>query len=220
MSVIKIEALKRLEEVISCNIKDLKGKICAGPANRNHRLSFPHLALVPERFSFFPDQRSSRDPVTGEDRDIGAKDTIYNVGRWEGTIKLTLGAKTAFRRYELEWLLEKLFLDGTSGTLPSRPDAYADLRPGVLLVDIPNCHNARVAFELEDDTWENEKVFSNEWYSVMRITAQIPALVPFKVDTIETLELVLTEDLETVATPTSLPPDSETVVINEDGTIN
>lgn len=211
MAVIKIKALQRLADLVACEIKELKGSICAGPATNNHQLGFPSLSIVPERFSFIPNQPSEYNYVTKQDRCPSPVTVVMDVGRWEGEIVMRLGAKTPFKRYELEHQIEQLFLGDVTG---ASPDALARFRPGILLVDVPECNDARIAFELQNDTWRDEKVFANKWFSELRILAQIPALVPWKpVYTIDTLQLSLTEDLETAV------PDSETVQINADGSI-
>lgn len=223
--IIKIQALDRLADIIGCEIKELRGKICVGPATRDKRLRFPSLSLIPQRFSFLPDQADERDHVIGADYSFGPRTAIFNVGLWQGVIELRLGEKTPRKRYELEYKLEQVFLGNAHGAdLPTRDDRAGRewMRPGIILIDVPECDNARCAFELEDDTWENEKVFSNEWYSVMRITANIPALVKAKnIPIISNLQLSLTHDLNTVvASPADADalPDIETVQVLEDGT--
>lgn len=224
--LIKVRALEKLRDVIISEVKSLRGHVCAGPAPRDRKLKFPSLALVPTRFSFEPQQADERDHVRGVDRSFGPRTAVFNVGTWEGTIELRLGTRTARERYELEFQLEQVFLGNADGTAADAQDRAGSLwmRPGVLLVDIPEADNARVAFELEDDVWENEKVFANEWYSIMRIAALIPALVRAKsIPTIEELQLSLTHDLETVITTPSEAdalPDIETVEVAEDGTIS
>jgi len=223
MSGIRIKALDKLSALLECEVKELKGKICAGPSGRDHRLSYPSLAINPLRFAFEPHQATFRDPTTGECYETALnKQALVKVGDWVGTIELRLGARTAAARCRLEEDIETVFLGGFSSFMAGRTDPVAGecARVGVALVDIPECYGARVSFELEDSVWENEKVFNKQWYSVLRITAIIPAFVlKSPVHTIDTLKLSLTEDLETVATPTS-GPESETVNIAEDGTIS
>jgi len=218
MAVIKIRALERLRDLIACSVKELKGKICVGPASRDKRLRFPSLGIMPERFGYHPQQPSIRNFATGMDRKIAPETGVYDVGRWEGTIVLRIGSKLATQRYELEAKIDQIFLGDITG---ASPDRFAAHRPGILLIDVPECYDARCAFELETDTWENEKVFANEWYSDLRITAQIPALVPIRPQyDIDSLKLSLTEDLETtVVAGGPLPPDTESYTVNSDGTI-
>lgn len=217
MAILKINALQRLRDVIASEIKELKGNICAGPGTQDHKEVFPSLAIVPIRFSFYPDQADEHDYISGANAVEANGLTYFNVGRWEGTLELRLGEKTPFKRYEFEHRIEQIFLGNVTGTGPDYVDQGRDMRPGILLVDVPEC-KARCAFELEDDAWENEKVFSNKWYSVLRINAVLPALVEAKSPPlIENLYLSLTHDLETDASLLS-DEDTETVVITEGDT--
>lgn len=222
---VKIQALDRLAEVLAREIKEIRGLICVGPGTRDHKQKFPHVSLVPQRFSFLPHQADERDHVRGEDRSFQARSAVFDVGTWQGTVEIRVGAKTPFQRYELEYKLEQVFLGNADGTAPDAQDRAGSLwmRPGVILIDVPECDNARCAFEMEDDTWDNEKVFANEWFSIMRVTANIPALVRAKnIPTIDTLELSLTENLETVVTTPAEADalsDIETVSVLSDGTI-
>jgi len=223
--IVKLKALERLAEVIAREVKELKGRICAGPATRDKKQNFPTLSLVPQRFKFLPHQADERDPVRDVDRDFGPRTAIFEVGTWQGVIDLRLGASVPRLRYELEHKVEQVFLGNADGTAPDASDWAGSqwMRPGIILIDVPECDNARCAFEMDDDTWQNEKVFSNSWYSLMRLTANIPALVRAKnVPTIDTLRLSLTGDLETVlSTPADADAlsDIETVSVLSDGTI-
>jgi hypothetical protein len=70
-----------------------------------------------------------------------------------------------------------------------------ELSPGVLLTVLPNCWDAVVAWELEDEEWEDEKNFDKKWYTTISITGQLPALVNRRnVPTIEQISLGWTED--------------------------
>lgn len=203
---VKIQALQRLAELIGQEVKELRGRVCVGPSNRDHKKQDPSLALVPIRFAFDPHQADEKDHVVGKDRSFGARTAIFNVGTWMGEIEFWLGTKTPYRRYELEHKIDQVFLGNAHGSSPGRDDVSGAgyLRPGIILIDVPESDNARCAFELNEDAWENEKVFSNQWYSILKITASIPALVRAKdIPTIDQLELSLTHDLETVVASAS-----------------
>lgn len=218
--IIKLRALERLANIIEGAIPELKCSVIPGHATKHQKKRFPSVSLSPTRFTFFPDQASCQDPVTKLDMNDGPKVAVFNVGRWEGIVDVRVAAKTPFKRYELEYKLEQLFLGDTTGVDSTRPDAGACMRPGVLLADIPECHFARVAFELDSGTWDNEMAFSNEWFSVLRVRAQIPALIcKGPIHTIENLQLCLTEDLDTAVAVGSLPADTEAIQIADDGTI-
>lgn len=214
MKPIKLKALTRLQELIECEVKELKGKICSGPSGRDHRLKFPSLSITTRRFNYLPNQADSSNYVTGSDYLASGKGGVFNVGDWQGTVELRLGAKTPSVRYDLENKIEQIFLGGRHFIDSRYPLADSDdcLRPGVVLIDVPECSNARIAYELEDDTWNNEKVFSNQWYSIMRVRATLPALVckPL-VHTMDNIRVKLDSNLDTVT--------DFTFQVNEDGTI-
>ena len=221
--MIRIKATERFGKLIECSIKGLKGKICAGPGARDHRLKFPSLAILPGRFTYNPMQADCTNYVTDTAYDGGPLKDVYHVGWWEGTFELRLGTKTASQRYAFECAIEELFLSGATFTdkLQPLPADTCLMRPGVIIVDVPECYGARIYLELLDGSWNNEKVFSKEWYSTLRVRVTIPALVakPKKAKLAD-LKLVLTNDLETVVTDSaSLPSDVETVNIDENGNL-
>lgn len=198
--IIRIEALGRLARAIEACVPELKGQICAGPAEAPHRLSFPSLSINPVRFQYFPDQaRVWCSP--------SASRVVLDVGRVEGTVQLRLGTTTAKQRYALEQaILEKIFW--------SDPD-----RPGVAVYTLSNAHDAVVAYELDENTWQNEKAFDKQWYSVMAMSLQLPALVEKGgVYNVEEVRLTLTDDL--TAPIASVPANSkETVSVDEEGAL-
>ena len=199
MSVIRTHALDLLAQCIATYVPELKGKICAGPTEAPKVRQWPHLSIWPVRFKYYPDQAHQH-------KELGSTRVVMNVGRHEALVQLRLGANTHNQRLALEEKLLNVFLR-TPG------------RPGVLVNFIPNCHDATVAWELDEDEWENELAFSKKWFSIMTVLGQIPALVTRdSVYTIEELRLSLTEDLSTDFT--TLPSSAvETVSVEEDGSI-
>lgn len=202
MSQIKIKALERLQALLGERVPQLAGRICAGPATRGHKRAFPSLAILPTRARLVPFQR---EPFA----DVDSTTHVEQVGEWAVDLRLELGAESAAKRAELEALVEAAFLSATPAIAG---DVAAELRVGVLVLEVPQCHGARCAFILGEDTWNNERVFGNEFFSVLQVAAEIPALVTrTKLHTIRKLRLALTHDLETVATgPEDLPGDAET----------
>lgn len=208
MSVLRLEALNQLSECITNQIPELRGAVCAGPAESNHRLEFPSLSITPIRFKYFPDQAAEIGDLNGTDPQGGhlPNTVLLNVGRHEGTIQLRLGAKTNRQRATLEQKILDVFL--------MRPGS-----PGILVTSVPQCHNATVAWELDADEWESEMAFNKKWYSIMVVACQLPALITRgSVHTIEEIRLTLTDDLSTEIT--QVPADAqETVSVAIDGTL-
>lgn len=199
MSVLRVHALQALADAIALAVPELAGRIGAGPCEAPKQRLWPHLNIDPVRFTYHPDQAE-------EHRAIGTSRVVMNVGRHEGLVQLRLGATTHIRRLELEEKVLSVFLS-TAG------------RPGVLITEVPDYHDAVIAWELGEDEWENELAFDKKWFSIMTVQVQIPALVTRDgVYTIEDLRLTLTDDLET---PIADVPATkiETVSIDDDGTI-
>lgn len=194
--VIRTHAMDRLICAIEAAVPELAGNICKMGEPHQAR-TWPTLQIIPVRFRYFPMQEH-------EHKGLGRSRAVFDVGRHEGTVQLRLGATTPYQRWELEDALLHLFLS-------------QEHRPGVLVQTIDECHDAVVAWELMDDEWQNEMVFTKEFFSLLTVRAQIPALVyRDSVYTIEELRLSLTEDLHTEYS--QLPASRiETVSIDEDG---
>lgn len=201
MAVLRIRTLEVLAATIERLCPDLQGRVCAGPAEHPKRLGFPSLAIIPAAYSFFPDQ----DGEVWFCPDAG-NTAVFKVGRHEATIQLRLGAKTARQRYALEHAVSQIFISQRR-------------RPGVLVVQVPDCWNAVVAYEFDQTEWRNELAFDKQWYSIASVTVQLPALVERGgVYTIEELRSCFTEDL---STPIESVPAAqvECVSIDESGNI-
>lgn len=220
-TAIKLCALERLGEVIEREVTALRGRVCAGPSDRAHRRVFPNLAIVPETFTFQPWESDPVDPRTGLDREPTPGTTIHQVGEWIGQFRLELGAAEPKTRAVLEELVERAFLSGAGSAVdPLYPDAGKEMRSGAILIDAADCYGARMAFLLSEDSWSQEMAFGDEWFSIMRVDVELPALVPrYKVGRIRDLRLYLTEDMQVISSPAALPADAQKVRINADGSI-
>lgn len=198
MAVIKTHALDGLAKYIRERVPELAGKINAGPCEAPKIRTWPHLNIWPIKFRYYPDQASLHSSSRSK--------VVMNVGRHEGTVQLWLGATTDRRRRDLEDKVMDVFLS-TPG------------RPGIVFFPVP-CHDdAVVAWELVDGEWRNELALGKKWFSILAVTAQIPALVTRDgVYTIDDLRLTLTEDLTSEIT--EIPASQqETVRVLEDGSI-
>lgn len=201
MSVLKLEALDRFAECIRAAVPELLD-ICPGPADAPARQMWPHLVINPVSFKYFPDQALDW-------KSVGASSLIVNVGRHEGLIQLRLGATTNYQRAEIEQKIIDLFL-------------ATPMHPGIILMDIPACNDARIAWELDGDEWQNERAFDKAWYSVMTVMLQLPALVTRTgAYTIRQLQLGITDKFDEVFSATTFNTSEkiEVVQVNANGTI-
>ncbi len=202
MSVLRLKALDKLQECIEEAIPELVGRICAGPSEANHRLTFPSLSITPISFKYQPNQAKPHHNATHST-------VIMEVGKHEADVQLRVGASTHRERVILEDKILQLFLE-------------QELAPGILVTPIADCWDAHVVWELEDEEWEDEKAFDSKWYTTISITGQIPALVTRKdAYTIEQLQLGLIEDFTTTLNSSTINTTAgvEVVQINQDGSI-
>lgn len=189
MSALRTEALLSLEAAIRCFAPDLD--ICPWPVPPTHKLMFPSLGIVPTTWTFYPDQASEHarpDPDT----------VVLCVGRDEVLLQLRLVHATGPQRADVEEQLLEAFR--------STP-----LHPRELLTTVralPRYGDVLCAWELQDETWQDEKAFDQEFWSVITVTGQVPALVTRRpAHTIRDLRLrVVRQDT------------TETVRVHEDGT--
>lgn len=197
MSLIRIRAMEMLKERIECSVPKLKDRVCAGYDTHPKVIDFPHLSIQSTRARYFPDQASeyrSPSPSVG----------VWNIGRMEAVVQLKIGCSNPDERYNLEdAVLSNVFL--------------ADLdRPGVYRFSIPDCEGALAAWELEEDTWQDEFGLDNGWYSTITTTLQIPVLVrKVGVYSINEIRLQFTTDLETPSITLDPNVIEETIIVEE-----
>lgn len=199
MSIVPVRthALTKLVAELERACPKLKGKI-AYEADRDEAIAWPKLGIRFVRDKFVPDQRCRQ-------KRLNAGEVVFDVGCFEVTAQLRLGAPTSRQRIDLGEELLGAFL-GTGET------------PGILVTTIPQAHDAVCAWELDDEGWNDEFAFEKKWWQVLTLTGWIPALVKTAAYQINDLRLAFTHDLETPFA--SLPSTAkETVRINDDGTI-
>ncbi len=216
--ILKFSALVMLRDLIEARVPELAGRVCIAPAAREHYCTWPHLTLHATRWRFQTQDPDDVNPLTGLLREPEDGVTVYRVGDWTADVEMRLGVTNAQERYRIGDKIERMFFDG-SGSCTELADPMPFARPGIILADIPGAA-ARVAYLLDDAAWEDEKVFTQELYTSLNLQVELPILISrYGLPTIGDLQLALTEDLETIAMSGPLPADSETVIINADGTL-
>jgi hypothetical protein len=202
MAVVRLEAMRGLRAAIECAIPDLHDHICVGQAPPDHLKKWPNLAIDPGRWRYEPDQEM-------EHHEFGADRVVFNVGRHDAAVVLRLGAQMIGQRAELEQRLIDLFL----------ADEH---RPGILLTPITSCAELGefvAAWALDEDEWQDDDAIERHHFSVVTLSATIPALVTrCGIYRINDLRLGLA-DFGVTADPATFGTVAEVVRINEDGTI-
>jgi len=205
MAIIRIEALRKLRDLIVCEIPELEGRVCVGQAPPTKQLKFPHMNIEPRAWTYHPDQEA-------EVFIPGPSTLVVNVGRHECELEILIGETSNYKRAEYEQRILDVFLS-------------TELRPGVLLAQVTDCADLgdwTAAFMLEEDQWRDEKVFDKQFYSMITCTASIPALVTrrgiYSINQL-ILGLDITDDPGDGQLPALAAP-VEVVQINADGTIS
>lgn len=210
MAIIRLECLRELERRIKQAIPELETHVLIGHALPGKTMCFPALVIDAVRFRFEADQDWEVFEPTPDK-------LVENVGRHVATVQLRLAVATAGERYDYQDKLTNLFLStpGHAGILLTRVTACEALGAFV------------AAWEMDDDEWQDEKVFDSVFWDVMTLTGQIPALVTREgVFRIDDLRLGLTHEFadgdsdDTIFTADTMDdsPAAEVVRINEDGT--
>lgn len=157
MSLLRIKAAEVLGAIIEAAVPELAGTVCAGPSEDGHKRRLPSISIIPRSFKFSPDQEE-------EWKELGNNRLILNVGRYDAFFQLQVGAKSTYLRAQLEQAVMNVFFSQEG-------------RSGVLVVDIADCHDAIVGYELDQQSWQDEAGFSDRWFSTINLNVVMPVLI-------------------------------------------
>jgi hypothetical protein len=179
MPVVKLRAFSALAAAIEAAVPALAGKVIASQAAPERIQDYPTLVIHPVRFRYEPDQ--------AEEKHVPRPDqVVMDVGRHLVTVQLRISAATSAERYALQEAVDEFFL--------STP-----LQPGSIYTEVtsvPALGAWRATWDLDEDSWEDERAFEQVFGGTTVIAGNIPALVT-RGDTyrIDHLLLGLTEEL-------------------------
>jgi hypothetical protein len=157
-----------------------------------------HIVILPQRMEFRVWQElEADDTVPGK--------VLINLGDFEGNVEVRAAALSADKREELEEKIQAIFFE-------------RELAPGILTLQLDPINvggvqyglEPVVAYALDDEIWNEEKVFDAPRYSYLTVAVAFPALVTRNAYTIDQMIAALTTDLD------SHTPDEQRLV-NEDG---
>lgn len=198
MSLIRIRAAEVFAAILAQHCPGLEGKICAGPADSNHKRRLPSVAIVPISFRFSPDQEEVW-------HDIGSTMAAINVGRYDALFQLQIGARNPKERAKIEADVMRIFF-------------LREGAPGVLTADIGDCDNAIVSYELDQESWRDEAGFSDKWFSITTMNVVMPVLIQRGAYTMDEIRVCLRAD--TVATFSEVDQSAiECVAVDEAGNV-
>lgn len=206
MAVVRLEAFRALRAAV---VDALAGTpldekhVFLGQQTYNQKACYPALVIEPVRLRYQPEQEQER-------FEPDATHLVTSVGTYVATVQLKLGAAQEFQRWDLQERVSRVFLE-TEG------------HAGILLttvVSAPEYGRFLSAWSLEEDEWQDERVFDNQFWSTMTIEGQIPALVTRAgISKIETLAVGMTSDFSIVPSPFVSGAGVEVVDVRQDGTL-
>lgn len=211
MSVVRIEALRALGQLIEARIPELVDRVCPADTPPNEFEELPNVSIIPGKWAFDQYQREEHAVLPGNT-------VVYNVGEHNCPCVISVMATSRTQRAAIEQKIVALFY-GNDHPLDGMP------LDGVIMIPITSCPELSrfmASFDLESDEWSDTYALDRRFESRIVIAAGIPALtIKTPVYTIDQLLLGVTEDMTTAFTPaTAIPPAVELVVINEDGSIS
>ena len=203
MSRVRQEALEALADALTAVVSPDIHHVVVGQADADVEVCFPHLVVASKgAFSFSPMQ----DDEIYDDPDS----LTVEVGAFIGRFEITLGFKNQVQRINLEEKILHLFLSqqDTPGVLTKTLTGF-DVGGRVFLGSAP------VAFILDSEAWNEEKVFARARYSMLEVLVNLPALVT-RTNVYDLEDLVTVLQADVITPPVEAP---ETIVILDTGII-
>ena len=136
MAIIRIRVLEVLGATIERLCPALAGLVRSGAAEHPKKQVWPTLTITPASWKFYPDQDYDVWSEPGDSR------AVFNVGRHEALLQLSIATRNQRQRHELEHAVAQVFV-------------AQEGRPGILVVRIADCDNALVAYEMDDAAWQD-----------------------------------------------------------------
>jgi len=201
MSLLRIRAAEVLGALIAIQCPELEGSICGGPAEDGHKRRLPSIAIQPINWKFSPDQEE-------EWKNISSTRLILNVGRYDAFFRIEVGAKNPYVRAKLEQACLDVFFQREGS-------------PGLAICDIADCHDAIVAFELEQSSWQDEAGFTDKWFSTLNVNVTMPVLIERRsVFTMDEIRIGLRASHDSTFTSLEHTSSQEYIAVDEDGNVS
>lgn len=204
MSVVRLEALRRLGAEIEAAIPELVGKVEIHQVPPDYKIGFPRVAIVAGASMRY--QARQEGFVTR----VSSSAIVVNVGSWSTVVQLRLYCATPASRYELEDKLTNLFW-------------RVENQPGLLLTTVTACPqlgDILASWDIGDTDWDDEAAFSSQYFSVLTLDACIPALVTRAgVYSLNELRLGVTDDFGLAETSAAFDTITAKFTVNSDGTV-
>ncbi len=197
-SSVKRAVCDALKDHLSSRPEFVGVNIVAPQQDYEAEVVYPHIVVIPQRMDFNVWQE---DEV---DESIPGK-VLLHIGDFEGSVEIRCGAVTPYAREQLEALVWAAFFEreGAPGMLVLQTDPIA-------VGGVQYGFQPTVAYAMEDDSWNEEMVFTAPRYTYLTLNTVFPALVGRGAYTIDQMVSAFTTDLS------SDTPDEQRQV-NADG---
>lgn len=207
MSRIKYTAAKALSDHLAAAIPALAEAGAVAPIHEeaDEVARFPGLVVIPGRMVFEP---RTEDEVS----EPSASETIVEIGHFAGAFELRVYAKHATEREKYEDLVIKEF-----GQREGCPGTLVRTISNIQVNEVVSTLSTQVRYRLDDETWDEEKVFSSKRYAFLSVLVELPCYVRRSgVYTIEQYVSAFTQDL-TTDDPNLIPV--EQIAVDENGNV-
>lgn len=203
MSLVKRAACDALAQFIQTQIPELAGSVFALWSDEEAEAVYPSVALVPGKLVLNPWQE---DEVDDTDPEV----LVLEVGDFEGDVELRVYAKSAPERERIGQLVQDLWFqrEGAPGVLVTQT---APVPLNVSGTQTATIAPALAAFTIDDETWQEERVFSKKRFDFMTVGLQLPCLVARAVPTITSVQVTLAVEND-LTQPYSSADDDGTII--------
>jgi hypothetical protein len=184
----------------------MTGSVTVAWSDYSTTLQAPSVAIVPGHFHLEQFQDTEEDDTQDDT-------VLISAGEMVGTVEIRSYATSAYQRRHLESAVSEALMstEGMRGTTALVMDP-------VSIGGVQWLSGSLCAFELDEASWQEEKVFGSRRYSYIEVDCQFPALVAQRdVPTVRSLQIALsaatTEDLSTPDIVPGVDGYPETVVL-------
>lgn len=178
MSSIRYNAAQSFASFLQPLIGDVP--VFAGQQPYESDTVFPSVAILPRKHRYVP--------IVYQEINIdNASHLLTKAGTMDGTVELRVYATTASDRELIEQRITEAF------------HSQSPLRPGIVVLETapfnyggiswPN--KALVAYELGDEDWQEEMVFSDKRYSFINLTSQYEVFISHNIGNINEIDVII-----------------------------
>jgi hypothetical protein len=193
----------------STAIPSLNGNIKTGQDGPETNFSPPAVRMYFETLTFSPENVQEEywtDPDDGK--------VIYDVGEWDGLLRIELWCSTKPERETFEQLIIDQFLSFDAWS----PGTVSILTPNLTINGYISLYAAQIKIWLDQQEWQEEMAFEGHRYTFITVPVSFPALTSANAVTIQELDVIVSTDFEAVITDSGTVSKTDKITVQLDGT--